>query len=249
MNRGSVRRVAWFAAVALVSGSCAGDSVPQDEAEGPGAAAPAEAEAPVLSRVRITGGLLVGENIQEFQPCAGGPAYWLDGPLTPDVLELHAELAPGVEPFETIFLDVVADLGPPPAVGPGTTYEGSVLVQRLRRAAFEGWGCDDMAADLVVEASGTEPFWQLRITEADAVFTTPESSVALDMGELRSDFEGFLAQGSDPEVGNVFLTLTEVVCRNAMSGALTHLTARLERGGRVYEGCAFLGPSGDPDAL
>ena len=32
-----------------------------------------------LSRVRIAGGLLVGEGTQEFQPCAGGAPLWLDG--------------------------------------------------------------------------------------------------------------------------------------------------------------------------
>jgi putative lipoprotein len=236
------------AMMVAAGGACGGDAPPESGAT-PGADVSAEPEAVVLSRVRVAGSLLVGENTQEFQPCAGGPAYWLDGPLTPDVLELHAELVPGVEPFESIFLDVVADLGPPPAVGPGTSYEGSILVQRLRRAAFEGWGCDDMTADLVVEASGTEPFWQLRITETEAVFQTPDTRVVLDMGELQSDFEGFIVQGTDPELGNVFLYLTEMVCRNAMSGALTHLGARLERGGRTLEGCGFLGPVGDPDAL
>ena len=45
----------------------------------------------------------------EFQSCDGGAPLWLDGPLAIDLQELHAELAPGVEPFEGIFIDVVAN--------------------------------------------------------------------------------------------------------------------------------------------
>ncbi len=197
---------------------------------------------------RLAGILLIGENVVEFQPCDGSEPLWLDGPLAIDLQELHDELTPGVEPFEGIFLDVVANIGPPPAVGPGIDYGAAAIVLFLRRAALEGFNCGDVSDDLVVQASGTEPFWSLRVDTQGAEFATPEGRVALDLGPLRADEEGWLMQGSGPDGGNVFVSLVSMPCRNAMSGAFSHLTVEVQAGGRSYDGCAFLGPTSDPDA-
>lgn len=242
--RGRLRGGVW--AMGLVIAACGGDEAPPLDEAAPMAA---EAETPEFrGPERIAGVLLIGENVVEFQPCDGSTPMWLDGPLALDLQELHAELTPGVEPFEGIFLDVVANVGPPPAVGSGTGYDAALIVLYLRRAALEGFNCGDVADDVVVQASGTEPFWSLRVTEQGAEFATPEGRSSLELGPLESDEEGWLLQGVGPDGRNVFVTLVAAPCRDAMSGAYSHLTAEVQAGGRTYEGCAFLGPISDPDA-
>ena len=97
-------------------------------------------------------------------------------------------------------------------------------------------------------ASGTEPFWSLRVTSQGAEFATPEGRRSLDVGVLEEDPEGWVVQGTDPDGGNVFVSLTPIPCRDAMSGAYSHLTAEVQLGGRILRGCAYLGPESDPDS-
>lgn len=227
---------------------CGGDAAPP--ADAPDEAIPADEAQGVESRtgVRVAGVLMVGENTAEFRPCEGGAPLWLDGPLSADLVALHDELTPGVEPLEGIFLDVVADIGPPPATGPGTAYEGALIVDQVRRAAFEGWNCGDVDADLVVGAAGTEPFWRLEVGSEAAEFATPEGTRILEMQPIEQDPEGWVLQGTDPDAGNVFVSMITLPCRNAMSGAYSHLTVEVQMGERTLRGCGWLGPSADPDA-
>ena len=222
-----------------------------DEPAPPPEAAPAAqdaAEPELRGPIRVAGLLLIGEGVVEFQSCDGDAPLWLDGPLAIDLQELHYELAPGVEPFEGIFIDVVANVGPPPAVGPGTAYDGALIVLYLRRAALEGWNCGDVDPAMVVQAAGTEPFWSLSIKNEGAEFATPEGRRTLDMGELQEDEEGWVLQGLGPDGGNVFVSLVAVPCRNAMSGAYSHLSAEVQVGGQTFRGCGWLGALSDPDA-
>ena len=229
-----------------VVAACSGD----EAAPTPDAAPAAQDQlAPELrGPIRAAGLLLIGEGIVEFQSCDGGAPLWLDGPLALDLQELHYELAPGVEPFEGIFIDVVANVGPPPAVGPGTAYDGALIVLYLRRAALEGWNCGDVDPTVIMQASGTEPFWSLNVTTEGAEFATPEGRLALDLGELAEDDEGWVVQGAGPDGGTVFVSFVPVPCRDAMSGAYSHLSAEVQAGGRTYRGCGWLGPVSDPDA-
>lgn len=238
-------RFACGLAVGVVA-ACGGD-----EAAPPPDAAPQEQDqiAPELrGPIRAAGLLLIGEGIVEFQSCDGGAPLWLDGPLALDLQELHYELAPGVEPFEGIFIDVVANVGPPPAVGPGTAYDGALIVLYLRRAALEGWDCGDVDPTVVVQASGTEPFWSLNVTTEGAEFATPQGRQAIEFGALTEDDEGWVMQGTGPDGGNVFVSLVALPCRDAMSGAYSHLSAEVQTGGQTFSGCGWLGLLSDPDA-
>lgn len=211
----------------------------------------AEATQPMVElqeAVRVGGVLMVGENSAEFLPCAEGPELWLDGPLSLDLLELHDEMTPGVEPFEGIFIDVVADIDPPPATGPGRDYPGSLIVEFLRRAAFEGWNCGDIRPDVEYAAAGTEPFWSLDVTADGAIFTTPDGGArTLDLGEVEMDEEGWVVSGTDAGAA-VEVRLVDAPCRNAMSGAFSHLTAEVSIGDSTLQGCGWFGVAADPDA-
>ena len=226
--------------------ACGGDA----DAPPPAGATAADSVAavPTPGPVRTAGVFVLGEGTVEFRPCDGGEPLWLDGPLVPDLVELHGELAPGVEPFEGVFVDLVGHLGPGPAMGSGIAYSGSLIPLRVRRAAYEGWNCGDDDPAVVVEVRGTEPFWTLRVTDQEVDFATPEGRRTLEMGPLSDDAEGWVLQGTDADGSNVFVSLTPIPCRDAMSGAYSHLSAEVEIGGRRLQGCAYLGPTADPDA-
>lgn len=229
--------------------ACGGDSA-QEGVDGAGAAAEqAQPTVELREAVRTAGVLMVGENSAEFLPCDGGPELWLDGPLSLDLLELHDEMTPGVEPFEGIFIDVVADIDPPPATGPGVGYPGALIVEFLRRAAFEGWNCGDVRPNEQYAAAGTEPFWSLEVTEDGATFTTPDGGArALELGEVRMDEDGWVVSGSDAGAA-VEVRLVDAPCRNAMSGAYSHLTAEISIGDSTLQGCGWFGVAADPDAV
>ncbi|MEK9505370.1 COG3650 family protein [Gaopeijia maritima] len=228
--------------------ACGGDSGSADSEAVPGETPVAQPTVELRQAVRIAGVLMVGENSAEFLPCDQGPELWLDGPLSLDLLELHDEMTPGVEPFEGIFIDVVADIDPPPATGPGTGYPGALIVEFLRRAAFEGWNCGDVRPELEWAAAGTEPFWSLDVTADGAVFTTPDGGArTVELGEVRMDEQGWVVEGTDG-AGAVEVRLVDSPCRNAMSGAFSHLTAEISIGGSTLQGCGWFGIAADPDA-
>lgn len=241
-----MRRAVTLAFAGLLAGcGGAGDAPPEQAA---GEADTARTTVEFGSSLRMTGIVMVGEGLTEFLPCGDGPELWLDGPLALDILELHGEMTPGVEPFEGMFIDVVADIGPPPATGVGVGYPAALIVGQLRRAAYEGWNCGDIRSEVHLEASGTEPFWTLSMTEAGTTFTTPDGGARpLELGEVRMVPEGWAISGSDG-AGTVEVLLEDDGCRNAMSGAYSHLMATVTMGETVLRGCGWFGEALDPHA-
>jgi putative lipoprotein len=196
--------------------------------------------------VRVAGHMVFGRDRRDFQPCQGGAEYWVDGPALPDLLELHDALTPGVEPFEAVFVDVLAEVDEPPATGAGTALAGTLDVLEVRRVAWEGGSCDATAPDLVVEARGNEPFWVLEVREGGVGFATPEGEWTWQAaGPPARSPEGWRASGTTDAGEPYALTLALGGCQDSMSGAWSHLSATLVAGGREWTGCAWLGPAGE----
>lgn len=237
-------RTALAVALAGFLGACGGgDAPPPGDSEVEAAGSPTDS-VEFETSVRKMGLVVVGPNFTEFAPCGEGPELLLDGPLALDILDLHAAMTPGVEPFEAMFIDVVADVGPPPATGSG--YPASLIVHELRRAAYEGWDCADTRADTHFEASGTEPFWTLAMTESATTFTTPDAGARpVELGELRMVPEGWAFSGSDG-IRSIEVLLEDGGCHNAMSGAYSHLVATVTLGEQTLVGCGWFGEALDP---
>jgi uncharacterized membrane protein len=196
--------------------------------------------------VRVTGVAVIGQDRRDFQACAGGPEYWLDGPAVQELMELHEQLTPGQEPFESVFVDMLAAGGPPPGTGPGASLAGTVDVLELRRVAYLGWSCDEDDDDLVAEASGNEPFWHLEVRGGSAVLTTPEGSPrTFSTQGLRPSPEGWMIEGASDAGQTLTLTLAIGGCQDSMSGNWTHLQATLALDDERLQGCGFLGPAGE----
>ncbi|HSG46802.1 MAG TPA: hypothetical protein VLA43_03190, partial [Longimicrobiales bacterium] len=160
-----------------------------------------------------------------------------------DLLELHAGMTPGAEPMEGIFVDVLGEV---------RDADGDPWLDALeiRRAAHEGWGCSRDESGIVLEASGTEPFWNMRVEEGTVVWRTPEATETLSHeGLYRMTRGGWALEGKAPG-GEVRLRAEfyREPCNNDMSGAFSHLTALLTLGEQEFRGCAYLGPAGEGEA-
>lgn len=220
---------------------CTGGDGPGDGAPGagaislPGEVAPAATGEPARFK-----GVMTVEGRPELALC-DGRILPLDGPAAMELVELHAELTPGAEPLEGLFVDVLGEVRDP---GDGPWLDAL----EVRRAAYEGWGCARDESALVLEASGTEPFWSLTVVEGTATWRTPESleTLAHD-GAFPMPRGGWMLEGLDAG-GEVRLRAEfyQEPCRNAMSGAFSHLTALVTQDGTEYRGCAFWGPESGP---
>lgn len=238
---GTRRRRAGFGAMRVGAGAlvllaaCGGGDAP---GEGASEEVPAEAPTPAA---RDAGpgrflGILTVEGRPEVALCSG-TALPVDGPAILELLELHADLAPGMEPLEGVFVDVLGKLRDD---GDGAWLEAL----EVRRAAWEGWGCRTDESAVVLGASGTEPFWGLTVADRTADWSTPEAGETLfhdGLFRLPRGGWGLEANTSSGET-RLSVEIQAQGCRNEMSGAYSHLTVLVRIGGTDYRGCGFSGP-------
>lgn len=226
-------------AVVLALAACGGDTSNGDEAMSE--LADDTRPPPSLEPIRVTG-FLTAEGDPVITICGTGEERLVDGPAYLELLSLHAGLAPGVEPMEGVFVDVLGTLD---EGGRGPVLEAL----EVRRAAWEGGGCSGPEPDLAFRAQGTEPFWSLSVQEETLTWRTPDGERTLDhRGPYRSDRGDWLVDGTDGPAAagsGVEPTLTARFyaepCQDAMSGAWFHLSAEVELDGREYRGCAYSG--------
>jgi uncharacterized membrane protein len=224
----------------LVATGC-GDEVPGGAGGAAGDAASDRGTAAPSSPTRITGYLTIDE-VPVLALCGTGEERTLDGPAFPDLLDLHGALAPGVEPMEGVFVDVLGSL---------VDGAGGAAIEALevRRAAWEGGGCGELEPGLVFRAHGTEPFWSLSVLAETLTWRTPEGERTLaHRGPYRSDRGDWLVDGTvEPTVPGSGVTPVLTArffpepCRDAMSGAWFHMSAEVILDGQEYRGCAFSG--------
>jgi uncharacterized membrane protein len=253
MAGGHRRRVGhaalWLMTLALMGAwGCSSDSEDGAGAEAaPDAADPSEEmqDEELLGPQRVTGFFLLGPDRRDFQACFADTELWVVGPAVPDLLDLHLALTPGVEAYEALFVDVLARLAPPPASGPGSELLASVEMLELRRVAFEGWGCREEDVTVIVEASGNEPAWTLRVREGAAELVTMEGTETFGAGDMTPSPDGWTVSGSSADGRAFTLSLAIEACRDRVSGAYSHLRSTLLLGDEELLGCAYLGVAAD----
>lgn len=236
MKRGS-RSLA--AALVLVAAAC-GEAPEPAEAPGvPGAPDPevpaADPAAPLPFPVSpsASGELILTDAGLGFLPC---------GADTPIPLRDRT----GGEAART-----VAELG----YGEGRVLAAVVMedgdLQDVRYAVPEGRGCPEILPDADLAAQGNEPFWALRIRGNEALWITPDdidgvvhSPTVWERGEGEAWTLSAPAtpgwDGHGPG-GPLVLRLMLERCVDTMSGARFPFTARVERDGEVWAGCAVEG--------
>lgn len=121
--------------------------------------------------------------------------------------------------------------------------DGLLAVERLYRLQAEGPGCGQADfKQLIVRASGNEPFWTLRVGARGMVLERPDRA-PLALPYLEESLpDGSLSFTSEANGQRIELWLAPGRCEDSMSGTLSHLRARLRLGDEApLDGCAALG--------
>lgn len=219
----------------LVTLGCGGPddtSRPEGQAgvAGDGASMTGQMEAPISRHL----GLFTVADGWVFTPCRGTPVA-IDGPAAPELLEIYQDFVPEDAAPREIFVDLLGRFR-----GDGGDWLDAL---DLRRVYDEGWACDGDVAGILLEGSGTEPFWTV-LVETDAVsWSTPGGTEAFEHEGLEwSDRGSRVVAGVQAESGrSIEVEAWEEPCRDAMSGAWYHMVMEATLDGRTYTGCAYLG--------
>ncbi len=196
---------------------------------------------PLPEATLVKGHAVYGHEIRTIRPCGEQEAVWaIDS--TQLLWILHGELAPGVGPYEEVFVVVEGTMGEPETDGSGAEYRGTFYVERVLYAAGEGWGCDLDLNRFRFRLAGNEPFWSTVMTDTTVELNRLEGGQQV-WNEVESEpIDGgykFVAQGAGAEVAEV--TIIEEPCRDTMSGAYYGFTATVAVSGNVLNGCALRG--------
>lgn len=164
-----------------------------------------------------------------FQPCATQDTYILEPSLA-----LDGELS-----------TLSSDSGGPLFADLAGTLDSSqqrFTPQQRYRLLFEGHACDDPDfARLQLRASGNQPFWSILLSSQGLLLNQiDQASVALPYIEEQLA-DGRLIISSQANHQNLQLWLSPNTCIDSMSGAVHHLTARLQLDQQTYHGCAAFG--------
>ena len=231
----SVRRRAvrsTLCVLGLALAGCGGGSPPDDTSEADDTRATTSTEGRHL-------GLFFSDEIVEFESC-DGVVMGVGGPRLTDLIEMHAQLTPGDEPLEAVFVDVWGEIV-------DASGEPRLDVLDLRRVAYEGGGCARNDERVFFRGSGNEPFWSVEIGEDGLVWTTPSGDERMAHSGLYDGMQGeWMFDGLDPD-GSPVLTV-EIVqdpCVDSMSGAWFHLSMTVRRDDGTYRGCAYMSPTAE----
>lgn len=169
----------------------------------------------------LSGALSVVDGVLHFTPCGAMTAAPLVSP-DGEAAALLTEFAPTNGRITAVI-----------------TRRADSLVE-IRYAGLEGPSCEALPPDGAFVASGTEPFWHLRIAGDTAIASSPE---ALE-GEVYPDGTwdsptAFHAVGPGGDTLRVAFEAGR--CADGMSGARYPWRATISWHGRQMEGCAIDG--------
>ena len=189
----------------------------------------------------LRGHAVFGHEVRSLRPCGKDESLWaVDS--TQLLWDLHAELAPGIGPYEEIFVVVRGSEGDAPSDGFGAEYPGSFAVKQVLYAAGEGFGCDLDLSRFHYRLSGNEPFWTLSIADATGELSRMDAPGQI-WSDLRPDTTGaaitYMSDGSDSD--SLEISIREEPCRDSMSGAYHGYRASVVVAGEELIGCAIAG--------
>jgi uncharacterized membrane protein len=197
-------------------------------------------DAPTTKTI-LAGHAVFGHEVRTIRPCGEDSTLWaIDSTqLTWDV---HRELAPGMAPYEEVFVVVEGSPANSPQDGFGADYDGAFYVDRVLYAASEGWGCNLDLSRFQVRLSGNEPFWTLLITDSTAELSRMDGpgrtwrEILVDTTDA-----GVRYRSDNGESGSLVVDLSDEPCRDSMSGAYHGYSASVVLAGEELTGCAIRG--------
>jgi len=188
----------------------------------------------------VAGFAVYGHEVRSFRPCGDEEPLWAidrSGLLW----EIYDDLALHNELYEEVFGIFEGRVGPPPEMGFGADYAGSIEVTRLLYMAREGFRCNLDLTQFRYRLFGNEPFWTVRISAAEIVLTMPgeDDETWTDVRERTLD-AGVVFTASGPS-GPIEIRIADEPCRDSMSGAYFGFSAAVSARDLELKGCALRG--------
>jgi len=193
-------------------------------------------QAPELIRGLYT----FGHEVRALRPCGEDEALWVID-KTKMLGQLYGKLDEAGQGGVQIFVIFNGNIGPAPADGFGAEYAGSVTVEEILYAAFEGHRCDFDLAGFVYRASGNEPFWLVEVLSDRMRLIRPGFPDLVWPGlTMETTGNGVVWRGSGGEFPAA-LTIGPGPAYDSMSGAYFHQKASFDLDGQIFKGSAMRG--------
>lgn len=168
-----------------------------------------------------------------FQPCGQAQALLIEDAAN---LELAREADTLGARSGALFADLRGVLQPAAGDAPGR-----LQVSERYRLASEGASCNDDLRRVLLQASGNEPGWQIRVAPRGLILERPDQP-ALALPYLEEQLPGGQSSFTSEANGQrLELWIAPQRCVDDMSGAVSHLVAELRINGVVERGCAWFG--------
>lgn len=188
----------------------------------------------------IRGLYTFGHEVRALRPCGEDEDLWVID-QSKMLRQLYGKLDEAGQGGVQIFVIFKGNFGPSPAEGFGAEYPGSVTVDEIIYAAYEGHRCDFDLAGFVYRASGNEPFWMVEVLP-DRMRMIRPGFPDLVWPELAMETtgDGVVWRGSGGELPAV-LTIGPGPGYDSMSGAFFHQKAIFDLDGQIFKGPAMRG--------
>lgn len=98
---------------------------------------------------------------------------------------------------------------------------------------------DAVAPDEVVSLTGTEPFWNVRIENGEALWTSPENAQGTRFAVSRFAGNNGLGFSGDMAGQAITMTLTPGQCSDGMSDRVFPFVATIALGEETLRGCGY----------
>lgn len=206
-------------AMAVGLSACAGRSSGPVAGDGGDSSPPSDTD---LQRIR--GEVVVGKDGYGLTPCGGDRQR---------ILALSAQAKAFIDRFQApagkpeFFLDAWA-----------REQGGKLEVVAIERAYTEGPRCDAAAEQAQFVASGTEPFWALRVAPTGWLLERPDGPPLQAMAAAEKIGDGYAWASASPKAR---VELTPGYCADGMADAASAWQASLELGDARLTGCAHRG--------
>jgi uncharacterized membrane protein len=198
---------------------------------------------PRAPRSIMRGTVTIESGNATFRTCGDkGRDYLLvDASRETELTRLYAELAPraGVP----VFMELRGVVVSAPA---DARIDRAVHAEAIERAEREGPGCRRPINRFDALVIGSSPAWQVEISRAGVTFAAIDPPGMKIFPPYAGEWPaaGGVRYDGKAESGVLSIVLEPMRCRDAVTGNLYSLAARVQFNGTEYRGCAFRGRAG-----
>lgn len=249
-----LRQISTLVCSALLAAACsrqaeqpaapAATAQPSAAATVPQAAVPPAPEQPADSSLSIKRGVvMLAQDRVTFRPCDEKAELWLldqsDGSLQETFAD-EMQKGPAM-----LYVEAYGERAPVSEdIAEARAYAGTFVLEEVLYAGAQGQvrGCDEPAANYIVMARGTEPFWAVEVGDAGIVWRQPGEPKEIPLGAPQTqDAEGAVRYHASGNGHELELLVDAQVCRDAMSGEFFAYSARAVLDAKEFSGCARVG--------